>query len=505
MRALNRPGSFIWVAVAGILVFLGMRLHNLDAIPLFIDGSIAIQRSEDILNDVLLRHGAHGKFLLPYYLLPFQPHVHAVWVTRASLLLVLCLGVASSTAIAKRYGGRAAGGLVLLLFAFSPMLFFFDRFILADTMLHAVLTTWVWTLFLVLDRPQPNFALAVGSAMLFSAAVLVKASALFLLPLPFVMALFLRTWPLRERLKVLAVMYLTVGALVASFIIVLATRQVDYFGNYGNLGASSQSDLFSISRPWINLLSMLEAFYAYHGVAFTVCLISVSLLAIRFKPAVMLSLLAGAFGYALALAWLGRAGVHIRYYIPLLPLLLVAASIAMSALDQAVRARFKRPMLPFVYALLALWLFTFSAPFIWQLQTRPSSVSLARGDWIEYISYNSSGFGIPELAEYLGELAADSSIVVEGAFAGCYTLRLYLPLSADVRLQCSNVMAGERRAPYLNARLPSEADKHARFYLVLETSGFVSREELTTVQLALLAEFPRPDNISDLQLFEVAS
>ena len=499
---MNRSPSFLWLSAIGILVFFGIRLHSLDAIPLFIDESIAIERSENILDGILLQHARTGKLLLPYYLLPFQPHTNSVWIARLSFLIPTCLGLAGATAIACRFGGRRAGLLAILSITFSPMLFFFDRLVLADTMLHVAFTIWIWSLFKVFDRPRPGITMAILCGALYVVALFAKAPALFLLPLPILFARVMPGWRFADRFKVLGWLYGTVAALWLPFTLLLSSRRIDYFGKSDG-ALSSASALFDFSRMGNNLSHLLDVLTTYDGAVFMLAVAVSCLAAVLRKPGPLFLLLASVAGYEIALIWLGGEALFNRYFVPVLPLLLVAASISLTVVSQAAKRRFKHDVFPILVGLMLVWIVTVSLPFIQDLYRDPSSAGLARGDWHEYIGRNSSGFGIPELSDYLKQLAADDTIVVEGALVGCYTLRLYLEADKSVALQCPNVLSGERRAKYLNVHLPREAKSHERYYLVLEIGGLVAREELTGVELTLIAEFPRPGNISRMQLYAV--
>ncbi len=498
---MQRSTAPIFLIVIGVLAFFGLRLHRLDAIPLFIDEAVAIERSENIRDGVYLQHSRTGKFLLPYYLLPFQPQHNAAWISRASFLILCCLGFAAAVAIANRYGGLKAASLAAMALVFSPALFFFDRLVLADTMLHVALGLWIWSLFAVFDRPHPGSRRALFSAALYVVALLAKAPALFVLPLPVVFAWALPRWSMRERLRSLLALYGAIAALWLPFALAVASRGIDYFSK--SAGLPSASALFNSERIGNNLSALLDMFSAYDGAVFILVAALVCLAGVFRRPRPLLPLLAGIAGYEFALIWLGGDALFNRYFLPVYPLFIASAAIAQADLSQLASRRLKRGIFPLIVGLLLIWIASQSLPFIQALRQEPASADLAPADWGEYVGRNSSGFGLPELSSYLSELSVDGEIVIEGAVVGCYTLRLYVADADKVLIHCPNVLSGERRAAYLNARLPQQANIHERYYLLLETGGLVSREELTTVPLQLQAEFPRPGNLSKLQLYAV--
>ncbi|MCY4464054.1 MAG: hypothetical protein OXE46_00795 [Chloroflexi bacterium] len=498
----DTPGGVLLFAAAGLLMFFGLRLHQLDAIPLFIDEAIAVERADDVLNGIYLRHASHGKFLQPYLYLLFQVQQGAWFVARAVALLLTCLGMAAGLAIARCYGGFQAVALAVALLSLSPMLFFFQRLSLADTFLSATLLLWLWSLLRFYKRDEPSLPAMAVCAALFILSLLVKASALFLLPLTLVLALLLPRWSMTVRARALAGLYLGMFVLWLPFALALASRGLDYFGQFHNLGAATAHSLLDASRIAANLRSMLEGLLSYHGAPFIVCLLAVLLFAIWLRSRIMLSLLAAGIGFGLAQILLGGARFF-RYFLPMLPFLFLAASIALPALNEVAANRNRRGLLPIAWALLCLWAVTFAVPSLHKLYTDPAAAALPSGDRTAYFETDSAGFGIPELVELLDDLAVDAAVDVEGAFSNCASLRLYVAHTERVRVHCPNVLASERRAKYLNDHLLEQAALHQSYYIVLEARTVVNLARLTAVDLIPVAEFARPGGKSALMLYRI--
>lgn len=491
---------FLWLAVIGFLIYFGIRIHHLDVVPLFIDESINVERSVNIVNGTFLEHARTGKFLLPYITIPFQPHINAVWAVRLGTLLLTCLGVASAIAISKRYAERTGGLLTLLLMSFSPMLFLFDRFALSDTLLHVTITIWILSLFMVFDRRKLHIPYVLMSGILFVISMFAKSPTLFLAPLPLVFASLLPRWTILDRMKAVVAFYGITFILWIPFTILLTTRKIDYFGKAGHVAPSVES-LLDFERIINNLSFMISGIVTYHGIPIVVVATAVILIAIPFRMKVILSLGAGIVGYGIAIVLLGGFGLFIRYYTPIVPLLLITFSIAVVKLVQVIYKLSGKNLLPLVFGLVIVWIGLFSLPFIHMMYTDPHNAPLVGKDRSEYMRANSSGFAIPELRDYLINLAESEPIVVEGAIVSCYTLDLYTPDHANITIQCPNVLSGDRRAPYLNQYLPEEADKHASYYVVFETEGIVDYEDITEISLTPVTEFPRPGN-GVIQLFK---
>ena len=142
--------------------------------------------------------------------------------------------------MARRFAGFDAAALALLLIAFSPMLFFFDRLALGDTILQTATTVWIWSLTHALGPSDAKFSLAVAWRVLCtSAPFLSKAPAIVLLPLPAVLCLVLPRWRAKDRLKWLAVYYALVAFAMLSLLLALASMRLDYFDVYAVRGAQS--------------------------------------------------------------------------------------------------------------------------------------------------------------------------------------------------------------------------------------------------------------------------
>lgn len=497
---MHRSHRFLWIVVAGLLVYFGIRIHSLDSVPLFIDESINIERSVNIMNGTFIEHARTGKFLAPYLSVPFQPHINAIWSVRLGMLLITCLGIAVATALARQLSDEHGGLMTLLLITFSPMLFLFDRFALSDTLLHVTITLWVFSLIWMFRQRRFTWYHAIISGIFFIISMLAKSPTIFLIPLPIVLAVLIPRWRIITRVQAIMIYYVTTLALWLPFMFVLSTRKIDYFGKGSHI-APSFSELFNIERISNNLSFMIGGIITYHGILFVIISVLIILIASRFRPHILLSLGAAILGYGIAIVLLGGYGLFIRYYTPIMPLLFISTGIATVTLVEVIQRHLNRNVMVIAYGAIIVWIGIVSLPFITQIYTDPHGAPLVGKDRSEYMRANSSGFAIPELHDYLIDLAADEDIVVEGAIVSCYTLVLYTD-DNNIHVQCPNVLSGERRATYLNQYLPEEAAKHDRYYVVFETEGIISYDEITTLDLTLIQEFPRPGN-GVIQLFLV--
>lgn len=495
---MHRSHRFLWIAVVGLLVYFGIRIHSLNSVPLFIDESINIERSVNIMNGTFIEHARTGKFLAPYLSIPFQPHINAIWSVRLGMLIITCLGIAAATALARGLSDEHGGLITLLLITFSPMLFLFDRFALSDTLLHVTITLWIFSLIWMFRQRRFTWYHAIISGIFFIVSMLAKSPTIFLVPLPIVFAVLIPRWRIITRVQAILIFYVTTLALWLPFMFVLSTRKIDYFGKGSHI-APSFSELFNIERISNNLNFMIGGIITYHNIVFILISVLIILIATRYRPRILLSLGAAILAYGIAIVLLGGYGLFIRYYTPIMPLLFICISIAAVTFIEVIQQKFNRNVIIFAYSMIIIWIGMVSLPFITQIYTDPHSAPLVGKDRSEYMRANSSGFAIPELHDYLIDLAAGEDIYVEGAIVSCYTLVLYTD-DNNIHIQCPNVLSGDRRASYLNQYLPEEAPKHDRYYIVFETEGIISHDEITTLDLTLIQEFPRPGN-GVIQLF----
>ncbi len=423
---LDRSRSLLIIAVIGILLHFGFRLHNIAVLPLFIDETIVVGESEAIAGGTFIHHAPFGKFALPYFLLPFQPTTKSPWIIRTSLLLWACIGFAGALAIVRRYGAdRWAVVAAAVMLACSPMLFFFDRLVLGDTMAHVAVTLWLLSLLRLFDEHSPRYELACISGILFVVCLLSKATTLLLIPLPIVMAVLVARWSFSSRVKCLGLFYVSAAMLWVPFTLALASRDLDYFWQYGNFASPTRS-LLDLGRFGRNISFLLEAMATYHHWAFLMVSGFACLLGSFLMPRIMLSILLGIAGYCFAISLIIDDLLFGRYFVPVLPLYFVATSIAVSALARSMQRQANRLLCSGIFVLLGLWAIAIALPFIASLYIDPPKANLFRGDRIEYIQHNSSGYGIPELAQYLLTQSENGPNYVVGAFVGCETLSLYL-------------------------------------------------------------------------------
>lgn len=127
-QALARRG-FTW---ALILLFWWTRLHNLDALPVFLDEGIHIHWARLVWSLQPFHAASDGKLLSIWLQAVFWPFVGTSWVARASTVMVATIGFAALLAFGRRLRPRLASTLACAIYVALPLTIFFDRMALVD-------------------------------------------------------------------------------------------------------------------------------------------------------------------------------------------------------------------------------------------------------------------------------------------------------------------------------------------------------------------------------------
>ncbi len=416
--------AFYTLTILTILLYLALRLHQLMALPLFIDETLHAERAISVWQGSALYFGSNGKLLSSWWVALFYPFPPWPWLLRGAVLLLTPLSVAAALTLAKRIFGLRAALYTALLLVVAPMLFFFDRMSLADTTLTPLLTVFVLSLVHLLMARRVIRWRAVVCGLALAAAVMAKATALAILPLPLI-ALWLlpRGWSLLERLK--ALLWMAGAALLPwiPLLIALRIRHVDFLGVPTSQHSASGS-LLDLERIAQNTNFLLDGMIHWFGAAAA---------ADRPDRRADRRRLSSAPGPAAGDGG-GRSGPGLRAdrrYFALAALLAGADSGGAGAgggrIVPAERAA-ARPGADSGGGLL-LWAGFFALPFIQTAYTAPESLPLADKDRLEYITSDAAGTRIPDLAAYLTDMARQQggSLRVTGAISQCYGLSLYLP------------------------------------------------------------------------------
>ncbi len=469
----------LWPAVLGLLLFYGLRLHALTALPPFLDESIHAGRAAGILSGNFLGFADQGKLLHPYWLALFNPITAEPWLIRASTLLLPVLGAAGAYAIAVRLAKtRAAGIITLLVLAVSPLPFFFDRLALADTALHPVMTGFVLSTLILWDYRRPRGWAVLASGSLLATAVAAKASAIAIAPLPLVaMVLLPRNWTPRTRALTAVGVY---GVAVALWIPTLTAIRLTgetYFTKLGYHTGTSRSvlDILDDTRAVMAILAQYASPWAFGT------LVIMMAVAVGARPWQGLTVLAAVAGWIASLLFIGGGVPTTRYLMPIVPSAVALGAASIAALPPRARATYASGVV-----LVFVW---FGAPFIAVAYTTPTSLPLPRGDALEYIMADSAGTALPTIAAVLAD--HDATTVV-GLLSNCDTLA-YL---TDIAVACPRLDATGANVDALLASV--DAARGVGHFAVLERGPTYLPPSLDAQQIT---EIQRPGGLTSLVVY----
>jgi 4-amino-4-deoxy-L-arabinose transferase-like glycosyltransferase len=469
-----------------ILFFFGLRVWNLAEFPLFIDETLTIQRAEATLRGDPLYFTGQGKALLPWIVAPFISGEAEFFVARYVTLLVILPAIAAAIALARILHNDLAAYVAVILLALNPMLHFHQRLALSDSILSPLLFLFAFSLFMAYSQSIFSVYRFIVSGIIFVGAILAKATALVMLPLPLVAAVLIPvTWSLRERIKALVVIYTTISAIWVPFYIFALGRGVNYLsraeqGTGGN---------FLDWQQWVaNIQLMSEAFTGYLGILFPLLIIG-GVIAIYFRPRAALFFFISGISFSIALILTGNT-IFNRYWLASLPAMTVLLAISVVAVSQRILSLSHIVIAGFLIGWVSI-----SLPFILTVNTNPPGATLPRGDVLQYLQADSAGTGLEELSTVLDDMMISSNTSVYGAFAGCDSLQYYL--SADVDLNCVSLSGSDRT---LMERVNERIDNNS--WLILESPGYIE-PSMISYSLSVVRTIDRPGGISTITLYRV--
>ena len=484
-----------------LLLHFALRLHHLLALPLFGDETLMAEWAESVWQGHVLWFGGESKLLGVWWLALFGPPLPP-WLLRAGMLLLALPGTAALLTLARRLFGRGAILPAGVLLACAPMLFFFERMALADTSLLTPLAILLLALERMLSRPRRTAALLAGVAL--AAAIMAKATALALLPLPLLALWWLpRRQAWRERRKTLVRIYGTTLLLWLPLLALLRLRNINFLGAAWRIGGAGLNASGALQRLLDNSVFLLQGLGSYFGAApllLATSLMLVALLAQRRRaglPALASLLALG------TVTLTGSTQLSMRYWLLALPPALLLCAGGLVTASEHLRAR-GLALLPWL--MLALWLATQALPFMQVAWHAPAELPLPRPDRLEYIEADSAGTMLPELAALLMQEAqhVEGPLAITGAFAQCNTLALYLrtlPEAERIALDCPRILSPGGRGDALDAHITALAQEQEHYLVIFEDAGLVPATDVRSLRLVTLAQLPRPGGLVVISVY----
>jgi hypothetical protein len=409
----HTPWSQLYTVVLLLLVFLASRLHNLDAMPLFIDESLYIDTAQQAREGHFLGSAVeNGRLLHVWYDAFLSPYPPAVgWVARAGMVIAGLLGPAAFYGLARTLISHRAGIIAMILWIASPYLLFYERMTLADTMLNITSIPLVLLAWYLVQHPSQRAALGLG--LMLVVVLLAKVTGLVWLPLPLVAVLLAQNLSWRDRVRLAAISYGAFGVLWLPFLAVLRWKNYDYLSLRSHFVGEVDSGL--LERTWDNIQLAWNVDVTYLSLPLVVIAILGGIVWLTVRPR------SGLF----ALLVLGMIGggslmfgtfVNSRRILSHLPWVLLPAVVGAELL-----LRRKPRWTPVAYLGLGVWLLMVYYPFQRDAWQAPQDLPLYVNDRGEYITDDSSGYGVTEIGHRLSTVAPPPTVV--GLIANCLTLR----------------------------------------------------------------------------------
>ncbi len=489
-----------------MLVYLFSRLYRVLVYPPFIDESVHIQWAQDVYSGHLLTGAANGRLLALWWMSGFQLWGDAtLWLGRVSTILTGLLSVAVVYSLSRYFASRFAGLLAVALYILAPYLFFHERLTLTDIHVATwgLIAVWLCVRFVArgrsLDAPLSGLAIAATLAAKATGIMLVIVPAVVLVTL-----IPLAQW--RKLARGLMLSYGVFGLLWGPFYLFLRLRNWNYFSVatsvvgtndtegvlgrlLGNLQQAISIDVTYLTAGFLVILALAGAYLIVRRWRIGLCLATVSIL-----PVMALLLFA--------------TKVNGRYILFHVPFLIVWLSVGLVTLAADLQRRFRLPDLVATTAIAGLvlvWAFDFALPFVAGITHDPASVTLPAIDRSEYVSSDSSGFALDQVAQTLTTYAAKSNrpLRVVGLLANCLGLSHEIVASSGIVVECPYITYTGSEQSNLAALVNKRAaESGTDLWLVSENSSYISLEGIT-VPYQKITSFDRPDHLVRITLYHV--
>lgn len=446
----HKTHQTLWLAVGLLLLIFASRIAHLDSFPIFIDEAIHIAHSERIQATGPLAHANEGRQFTYWYYLLFQPAQAApIWTVRAATVLAVMVGLAALMASARLVAGRFGMGLVAVFYGVSVFHFFFDRLAMADTLSAAILMIAVYLGLRLRVRCHWRDAVWLGMALFI--AVGFKLSSLPFYGIPIAAALAVRNDAIGWRAR-LWWASLALGMAVGLFVlwqVGLAWRGYDGLSLFSahNAGSSNLWQNLSVTIP----LAIWQTHLVFSVPVVGLMLVSVGWHLYRrqwYLPLVI---------FAPWAAILLNTRQTPRYWLASLSLLLLTSAIFLAIAGQRWHIVRRATLFGCAVAI---------ALFAGALLTNRLDVPAPAQAYGEYISGDSTGFGLQDVSDVLRQQGDSTRII--GLLSNCWGLRYTAP---DLNVVCPRVSHTGRDIPAHEALIAEQTS--SGIYVVLEDSPYV--------------------------------
>jgi hypothetical protein len=494
-----------------LLLFVLVRLYHLMAMPPFIDEALHVDWAADIYRGRFFS-GVNDARLLPlWWIALFNMRAdNALWASRVATILFCLPTVALLYSLGNVLVSRQAGLIAAALYVFLPFAVFYERIILTDSYIGLCGLFSVW--FAVRYVRQQRLSDAIWAGLALSAAALVKAQGLILIPIAAVVFLFLIPISQWQRiLRGLIATYVSFGLIFGGFYLFLRWRGYGYLSLLLRSAGAADNRAAPPTRGLIErLVSNVQEMWAIDAAYFSTPLLIVCVLlwiyvvARRWRVGLaMLLTFAVPLGAMLTTGFLLRPR-YVEYHVPLL-ILVAALGAGLLILDLGKRFGQRRIEMS-VWLLFIVWLILFALPFLSAIYRDPSLAAIPLADRQEYISADSSGYGLPELASTIRQKAVESKqpITVVGIISNCHGFDLLIPSQSNITVECPLINFNGKEQPKI-AALVNEKTQHLDqfdLYVITENIPYASLEGITAPYITTQTVV-RPDGNSRLTMVQI--
>ncbi|MFN8418161.1 MAG: glycosyltransferase family 39 protein [Anaerolineae bacterium] len=436
-------------------------------------------------------------------ILPNDANLPGLWLARAATIFFSLITLALVYRLASDLAGRAAGLTATVLYIAAPYLLFYERLVLIDTYVMTFGLLAIWAALRLRTRVRASDALLCGMALVGGLGA--KGTGIVFAVIPLLAVAFLvpvRQWLTRSMLRWLALCYGIFALIWLPLYLLLRWRKIDYFGLAGTLSnTNAATDV--IGRLVSNLGQTWQIDAIYFSTIGLLILLGLAIYWLLRQPRTAAYVLLCLVIPTVAIILLSP-NVRSRYIVYHVPLLIIAASVGTQIARRWLEQRFTVLSVRSVSVLLlAGWLMLVFAPFYNTLVNDPAALVLPPADRGEYVSADSAGFALPELAAYFADRTSVQPAQVIGLLANCRSLRLYFAAAEQMTLECPLIAWDGSYQQQIAALVNQRASEStANLYLIVENLPYVSTTGITAV-LQPLTTIARPDGNSRLTIYQL--
>ena len=498
------PRLSFWIAVGLLFLFWLSRVHNLLALPLFLDEASHLTRAQWVWQGRPFYLLETGKMLAPYLAALFWPFSAAPFIGRYVVVILGAVGIASAYNVGRELGSRNAGLLCMALWIICPQLMFFERMALVDTTISAMAMLALWLAIRMIRSGRVAFALLCGVAL--ALCLFAKTTGLVFMPIPILVAALLgkrEKW--RSYLGQIVIAYAVLAALSIGPILYIRSVNADPTGLKYGLTTIRTDNLED--RAQDNALRIWDAEQIYFSKWMLGLVIASAVMLLFYAPRkaiLLLLLIAALLGAIIAVA----ASLWLRYASPAAPFMLIITALGLTMTAEQLRQmKLPRPVYGLPWLVAAIWAVVVGLPFQSTAYNDPRGLTsmLPSRDVVEYLQWIPSGYGIRDAAEYIFKNYT-TPITVIGTAVNCNSARLYAPVDTPITFVCPESLDWGGGNLAIIEDIQQQADKDGKVLVLAEEYGpykpIVSEKDLPTPR-DILKIFSRPARDYAVVLFSI--